>query len=82
MGERKKCLMCEETKKVEDFRLTYIKTVGKYYIRSHCKKCQNKLRNIQHSAEKYREWRNARWRKQYHAKKSNPFQSKIIIKLI
>lgn len=43
----KVCRKCKECKPEGKFRKTYIKKVGKYYLRSECKKCQNKTRNNQ-----------------------------------
>lgn len=64
------CRKCKISKPETEYRKTFIKTTGKYYFRSYCKPCLNKiLYERRHTIPRLHEKEKARLRKQYYKNK-------------
>ena len=69
-SKMKQCKRCKIQKAFKMFKLTYIKSVGKYYFRSYCRPCLNKINLIRKKKKPdFKAKENARSLRYYHAHK-------------
>src|SRR5437870_3735317 len=61
------CLKCGLCKKFSEYRRTYSPKTLKYYYRSYCNSCQNKIRQAQRKLKpNYKTYHSERCKKQYY----------------